>query len=76
MNGTRDKSESVSGYESASGSEIESRSRGGHEICRALNVSVCSARLRGLLVSVGRVGLGYFVAVKGRVGKGRIGRDR
>ena len=66
----------MNGYGNESGSEIESRSRGGREICRALSVSVCFGRLRGLLASVGRVALGCFVVVKGRAGRVRIGRDR
>jgi len=67
---------SVNGCESGSESEIESTSRGGRGICRALNVNVCFAPLRDLLASVGRVALGCFVVVRGRAGRGQIGKDR
>jgi hypothetical protein len=70
------RSRSVSGCESGSEIEIESRSRGGRGICRALSVSVCFARRRDRLANVGRVALGCFVGVKGRAGRGRIGKDR
>jgi len=66
----------VSGYGSASESEIENRSRDGRGICRALSVSACFVRVRGRLANVGTVALGCFVVVKGRADRGRIGRDR
>lgn len=66
----------MSGYGSGIESEIESRSRGGRGICRALSVSVCFVRVRGRLANAGRVALGCSVVVKGRAGRGRIGKDR